>query len=103
VNKLRTTGLLIDKKTKHKHLVLIEEKLYDKGARLEHTPRKPLKHLAQETAVSKSSARVATQLPQLRLYKTTVTQALQPTILLVGFVFAVGFYSLSWKVRSICN
>jgi DNA-binding IclR family transcriptional regulator len=37
--------------------VLTEEKLDDIGARLEHTPRKSLKHIAQETGVSKSSAR----------------------------------------------
>jgi hypothetical protein len=34
VNKLRTTGFLIDKKTKHKHRVLTEEKLDETGARL---------------------------------------------------------------------
>jgi hypothetical protein len=42
--------------------VLIEERLGDMGDRLEHTPRKSLKHLAQETGVSKSSARMTTQL-----------------------------------------
>jgi hypothetical protein len=52
VNKLRTTGLLIDKKQKHKRRVLTE-KLDDTGARLEHTPRKSLKRLAQETGVLK--------------------------------------------------
>jgi hypothetical protein len=57
MNKLRTTGPLIDKKQKHKRRVLTEEKLGDTGARLEHTPRKLLKRLAQETGVSKSSAR----------------------------------------------
>jgi hypothetical protein len=40
VNKLRTTGLLTDKKQKHKSWVLTEEKSDDIGARLEHTPRK---------------------------------------------------------------
>jgi transposase len=34
VNKLRTTGFLIDKKTKHKGRVLTEEKLDETGARL---------------------------------------------------------------------
>jgi hypothetical protein len=61
MNKLRTMALVIDKKQKHKRWVLIE-KLDDIGDRLEHTPRKSLKHLAQETGVSKSSARTATQL-----------------------------------------
>jgi hypothetical protein len=72
VNKLKLTGLLIDKKWKHKHWVLSEEKLDDIGARLVHTPRKSLKHPAQETKVSKSSARRATQLLKLKSYKTTV-------------------------------
>jgi hypothetical protein len=76
VNKLRSTGLLIDNK-QHKRRVLIEEKLGDVGARLEHTPRKSLKHLAQETGVSKCSARRTTQLLKLRPYKTTVIHALQ--------------------------
>jgi hypothetical protein len=61
VNKLRTAGLLIDKKQKHKRRVLTE-KLHDIVARLEHTPRKSLKRLAQETGVLKSSASTATQL-----------------------------------------
>jgi transposase len=60
VNKLRTAGLLIGKKPKHKDHLLTEEKLDDIGARLEHTPRKSLKRLAQETGVSKSSARTTT-------------------------------------------
>jgi hypothetical protein len=55
VSKLRITGFLIDKKQKRKRRVLTE-KLHDTGARLEHTPRKSLKRLAQETGVSKSSA-----------------------------------------------
>jgi hypothetical protein len=42
VNKLRTTGLLIDKKQKYKRPVLTE-KLRDIGFRLEHAPRKSLK------------------------------------------------------------
>jgi hypothetical protein len=61
VNKLRTMGLLIDGKQKHKHRVLTK-KLHDTGTRLEHTPRKSLKCLAHETGVSKSNARMATQL-----------------------------------------
>jgi hypothetical protein len=47
------------------------------GATLEHTPRKSLKHLAKETGVSKSSARMGTQLLKLQPYKTTVINALQ--------------------------
>jgi hypothetical protein len=62
VNKLRSTGLLIDQKQKHKRLVLTEEKLEGVWTRFEHAPRKSLKRLAQETGVSKSSARNGTQL-----------------------------------------
>jgi hypothetical protein len=39
-----TTGLLIGKKQKHKCRVLTDEKLDDKGARLEHTRRKSPKY-----------------------------------------------------------
>jgi hypothetical protein len=49
------------------------EKLDYTGARLEHI----LKRLAQETGVSKSYARTATQLLKLRPYKTAI-HALQP-------------------------
>jgi transposase len=42
VNKLRSTGLLIDKRQKNKNEMLTEKKLDDIGARLEHTPRKSL-------------------------------------------------------------
>jgi hypothetical protein len=42
--------------------MLTEEKLDDIGARLEHTPIKSLKRLAQETGVSKRNARMATKL-----------------------------------------
>jgi hypothetical protein len=75
-NKLRATGFLIDKKQKHKRRVLIEENLDDIGARHEHAPRKSLKHLAQVTGVSKSSARKATLLLKLRPYKATVIHTL---------------------------
>jgi hypothetical protein len=54
--------------------VLTEEKVDDIGAKLGHATRKSLKYLAQETAVSKSNARRATQLLKLRPYKTTVIQ-----------------------------
>jgi hypothetical protein len=70
--------LLIDKKQEHYRQVLIEETLGDIWDRLEHTPRKSLKCLAQETGVSKSSARRTPQLPKLRPYKTTVIHALKP-------------------------
>jgi hypothetical protein len=72
VNKLRSTGLLIYNKRKHKRRVLTEEKSDDIGARLEHTPRKSLKRLAQGTGVSRSSGEMATHVLKLRPYKTPV-------------------------------
>jgi hypothetical protein len=90
---------LIDKKQKHKRRALTEESLDDIGARLERTPRKS-QRLAQETRVSKSSARRATQLLRLRPYKTTAIHSLQPRIQLAGFIYAIGFHSLLQKVRS---
>jgi hypothetical protein len=58
--------------------MLTEEELDAIGTRLEYTPRKSLKRLAQETGVSKSSARSTTQLLKLRPYKTTGIHALRP-------------------------
>jgi hypothetical protein len=73
VNKFRTTGLLIDKKEKHKRQVLTEEKLDDIGAR--HALRKSVKLLVPETGVSESSARKTTHLLKPRPYKTTAIHA----------------------------
>jgi hypothetical protein len=78
MNKLRSTVLLIDKKQKHARWVLTEEILGDTGSRLEHTARKSLKRLAQETGVPKSSTRRVSQLMKLRPSNTTVIHALQP-------------------------
>jgi hypothetical protein len=62
VNTLRSTGILIVKKQKHTRRAHTEEKLDGIVSRLERTPRISLKRLAQETGVSKSSARRTTQL-----------------------------------------
>jgi hypothetical protein len=70
-------GLLIDRKQKHECRVLTEEKFDDIGARLEHTHRKSLECLAQETGMSKSTARRPTQLLKLRPYKMTAIHAFQ--------------------------
>jgi hypothetical protein len=87
VNKL-TTGLLTDKEQKRKRRVLTDEKLHATGARLEHTPRKSLKRLAQDTGVSQSSVRGATQFLKLRLYKTTAIHErfCSRAIQLAGFI-----------------
>jgi hypothetical protein len=56
VNKLKITGLLLDKKPDRKQTVLTEETLDNNGARLETSPRKFLKELAWETGVLRTSA-----------------------------------------------
>jgi hypothetical protein len=98
-------GFVIDQKQKHKRQVLTEEKLDDIHARLEHTSRKSLKRLAQETEVSKSSTGMATQLPKLRPYEIAVIHTCLAALRSSwqGSFFAIGFYSLSSKVRSIHN
>jgi hypothetical protein len=78
VNKLTATGSLVDKKPDRKRTVLTEEKFDESGARLETSPRKSLRRLVQETRVSKTSARRATKLLQLRPYKTRTVHALKP-------------------------
>jgi hypothetical protein len=61
-----------------KNAVFTKGKLDKRGARLEHTPLKSLRHLAQETGISISSAAKATKLLKLWQYKATVIHALQP-------------------------
>ena len=78
VNKVKRTGSFLNKKRVQQRRVLPEEKLDEVRARLEHTPKKSLKVLAQETNISKSTAAVATKLLKFKLYKVTVVHALQP-------------------------
>jgi hypothetical protein len=86
---------LKDKKQKHKCQVLTEGKLDDIGARLEHTPGKSLKQLAQETGVSKSSGRSTTQLLKYIPYKTTVIHSLEPCNP------AIRVHFCSWFLQSV--
>jgi hypothetical protein len=50
-NNDRSSGSLLDKKPAKKCYVLIKEKLDKVGARLEHTPQKSLRCLAQEAKI----------------------------------------------------
>jgi hypothetical protein len=61
INKVRSTGSLLGKKPAKKYCVLTEEKLDEIRARLEHTPQKSLRRLAQETSISKSSVAKVTK------------------------------------------
>jgi hypothetical protein len=58
--------------------VLIEKKLGEIGARLEHTPLKSLSRLSQETGISKSSAAKSIKLLKIRPCKLIVIHALKP-------------------------
>ena len=49
VNKFRETGSILDKKRNAKWRVLTEQKLQEIGERLENSPQKYLRRLAQET------------------------------------------------------
>jgi hypothetical protein len=53
---VRSTGSLLVKKPAKKCCVITEEKVDKIRARLEHTPQKSLRHLAQETGILKSSS-----------------------------------------------
>ena len=78
VNRFRETGSVLDKKPKVTKRVLTEEKIHQIGERLEQTPTKSLRRLAQETGVSKASALRATKLLGLKPYRITVVHELRP-------------------------
>ena len=54
VNKFREKGSILDKKRNVKRSVLTEQKLEGIGKRLENSPQKSLRRLAQETDISKA-------------------------------------------------
>jgi hypothetical protein len=66
------------KRAVSKRRVLTEEKLDEIGARLEHSPRKSFRLIAQETGISKTSARTAAMLLKLKPNETTTVHELQP-------------------------
>jgi hypothetical protein len=68
----RQIGSLPSKRSESKHQVLTEEKLDETSAMLEQSPEESLRHLAQETVVSKSSTQTATKLLKLESFKTTL-------------------------------
>jgi hypothetical protein len=78
VSKVRTTGMLTDRKTDPQCQVLTEKILDEIGSQLEHWLCKSLKHPAQEMGVSKGTARSATKSMNLQLYETTSVYSLQP-------------------------
>ena len=70
VNKLRETGSILDKKRIVKRRVLTKQKLEEIGGRLENSPLKSLRRLAQETDISRASAWKATKLEYTRVARS---------------------------------
>ena len=77
--KFNETGSVANKKPRVNKRVLTEEKLDEIAFRLEISPRKSLRRLAQEVGVSKTSVQHATKLLKLKPYKTRVVHQLLPT------------------------
>lgn len=77
MKKWHTTGSVCDIPRKRERHVLTVEKLEDIRVRLEISPRKSLKRLAQETDISKGSAHKATRLLKFRPYKQLFVQELK--------------------------
>jgi hypothetical protein len=97
VNKLTSTGLLIDKRR------VLTEKLDDTRTRPKHTPRKSQKRQAHETECQRVKERQHNCWSLLDLIQKQQTTPCSRAIHLAGFIFEVDFYSLSSKARSICN
>jgi hypothetical protein len=69
LKKVRTHGFITDRKPLKRNRVLTEEKLDEIGLRLENSPKKSLRRLAQQSGVSVGSAWKATKLLHIRPYK----------------------------------
>ena len=76
VKKFNDTGSVQNKKPQVNKRVLTEEKLDEIGFRLEQSPQKSLRRLAQQVGVSKSSVQLATKLLKLKPYKTRIVHQL---------------------------
>jgi hypothetical protein len=57
-----TTNVLIDRKPKHHHWLLTQEKLESTDAQLERVPHKALQHFAQEMGISEEYPRTTIKL-----------------------------------------
>jgi hypothetical protein len=77
--------------------------MYLLRTRFEHRLTKLQKCLAQETGVSKLSARRATQAQKLRPYKTTVIPALQQHDTASNLIFAPGVCLLRRNSLTSCT
>jgi hypothetical protein len=78
VKKVRTHGILIDRKPLKRNRVLTEEKLDCIGHRSENSPRKSLLQLARKSGASVGNVWTATKLLHIRRYKITVVPEIKP-------------------------
>jgi hypothetical protein len=75
---MRTGGSLLKNEINKTLEVLNDETVHEIGTKLEHTPWKSVKHFAEETKISKSSAQTSTKLPEQKPFKTEAVYELQP-------------------------
>jgi hypothetical protein len=80
IRKWHSTGSMLDKKKERKRSVLTEEKLTDIQARLQLSPQKSLRRLAQETDVASTTVRRATKLLWFRPYRSKRSTEIQISI-----------------------
>jgi hypothetical protein len=69
IRKWHSTGSVQDKKKERKRSVLTEEKLTDIQARLQLSPRKSLRRLAQDADIAYTTARRTTKIFGFRPYR----------------------------------
>ena len=90
VNKFRETGSILDKKRRVERRVLNNAKLDDIGERLQRSPKKSLRELAQETQVSQTTAWNATKLLKLKPYRVIDVQQLSHDFHDISRIIYVG-------------
>jgi hypothetical protein len=90
VKKVRTHGILINRKPLKRNRVLTEGELDDIDHRLENSPRKLLRRLTLQRVVSVGSAWTATELLHIHLYIITVVSEIKPWIMKEELGFVIG-------------
>jgi hypothetical protein len=95
IRKWHSTASVLDKNKERKRIVLTEEKLMDIQARLQLSPRKSLRRLAQETDVAYTAARRATTLLGFRPYRIKKVHRIKQTDFNLRITFC------NWLLRNV--
>jgi hypothetical protein len=95
ISKWHITGSVLDKKKERKRSVLTEEKLTDIQTRLQLSPRKSLRRLAQETEVAFTTARRATKLLGFQPYRIQEVHRIKHTDFNLRIMFC------NWLLRNV--